>query len=270
MSKPSPITLSVTSSITITPNMQRITLHGEGLSNFPPECAGGYIKLLFTPSGSTDLTKLDQGARPTMRTYTIRQFNLDESSIEVDFVRHNTVDLQCGFAARWAMNAQPGDTISVAGPGLIQGLNLEADWFFLVADMTSLPALTAKLNQLPTNAIGHTVILINSEDDKQQLDTPAGLNIDWIIEGESNSSLADPSLAAPSLADTVRQKEWLNGQVSVWSACEFESMRELRQYFRNEKEVAKENIYISSYWKRGVTEDGHKAIKRADAETLVN
>ena len=47
-------------------------------------------------------------------------------------------------------------------------------------------------------------------------------------------------------------------------------MRELRQYFRNEKEVAKENIYISSYWKRGVTKDGHKAIKRADAETLAS
>ncbi|NOH95686.1 siderophore-interacting protein [Vibrio sp. 99-70-13A1] len=270
MSKPKPTTLSVTSSTTITPNMQRITLHGEGLSSFPAECAGGYIKLLFTPSGSTDLTKLNDGDRPTMRTYTIRQFNLEEKTIEVDFVRHNTVDLQCGFAARWAMNTQAGDSISVAGPGLIQGLNQDADWFFLVADMTALPALTAKLKQLPENAIGHAVVLINSEDDKQKLDAPVGVNIDWIIEGKANSSLAAPSLSAPSLADKVRQKEWLDGQVSVWSACEFESMRELRQYFRNEKEVAKENIYISSYWKRGVTEDGHKAIKRADSETLAS
>lgn len=47
MSKPSPITLTVTQTSTITPNMQRITLSGEGLSKYPTECAGGYIKLLF-------------------------------------------------------------------------------------------------------------------------------------------------------------------------------------------------------------------------------
>jgi NADPH-dependent ferric siderophore reductase len=44
-------------------------------------------------------------------------------------------------------------------------------------------------------------------------------------------------------------------------------MRALRQYFRNEKEVDRENIYISSYWKKGVSEDGHKVIKREDAES---
>ncbi len=48
---------------------------------------------------------------------------------------------------------------------------------------------------------------------------------------------------------------------------EFDSMRALRQYFRNEKEVDRENIYISSYWKQGVSEDGHKVIKREDAES---
>jgi NADPH-dependent ferric siderophore reductase len=43
-------------------------------------------------------------------------------------------------------------------------------------------------------------------------------------------------------------------------------MRALRQYFRNEKQVKRENIYISSYWKLGVSEDGHKTIKQQDAE----
>ncbi|MGB2146918.1 MAG: siderophore-interacting protein, partial [Vibrio toranzoniae] len=41
MSKPSPITLTVSQTSTITPNMQRITLSGEGLSQYPTECAGG-------------------------------------------------------------------------------------------------------------------------------------------------------------------------------------------------------------------------------------
>ncbi|MDD1828339.1 siderophore-interacting protein [Photobacterium sp. ZSDE20] len=260
MSKPSPITLTVTQTSTITPNMQRITLSGEGLSKYPTECAGGYIKLLFSPLGTTDLSQLNEGERPTMRTYTIRQYNPVEQFIEVDFVRHITKDLQCGFAARWAMSAQVGDTISVAGPGLIQGLNLESDWFFLVADMTSLPALSAKVKTLPEHATGHAVVQINSAADKQILEAPEGIKVTWLIEDE----------AEQTLSQTVRSIEWLDGQVSVWTACEFESMRELRQYFRNEKEVAKENIYISSYWKRGVTEDGHKVLKQQDAQTIAS
>ncbi|MFA0627687.1 siderophore-interacting protein [Vibrio sp. 10N.222.49.A3] len=259
MSKPSPITLTVTQTSTITPNMQRITLCGEGLSKYPTECAGGYIKLLFSPLGTTDLSQLNDGERPIMRTYTIRQYNAVEQFIEVDFVRHITTDLQCGFAARWAMNAEVGDTISVAGPGLIQGLNLESDWFFLVADMTSLPALSAKVKSLPEHAVGHAVIQINSTADKQTLEAPQGIKVTWLIEDETEETLSQ----------TVRNLEWLDGQVSIWTACEFESMRELRQYFRNEKEVAKENIYISSYWKRGVTEDGHKVLKQQDAQALV-
>ena len=258
MSKPSPITLTVTQTSTITPNMQRITLSGEGLSKYPTECAGGYIKLLFSPLGTTDLSQLNEGERPTMRTYTIRQYEPVEKWIEVDFVRHITTDLQCGFAARWAMNAEVGDTVSVAGPGLIQGLNLESDWFLLVADMTSLPALSAKVKSLPEHAKGHAVIQINSAADKQQLEAPKGIKVTWLIEDETSESLSQ----------TVRNTGWLEGQVSVWTACEFESMRELRQYFRNEKEVSKENIYISSYWKLGVTEDGHKVLKQQDAQAL--
>ncbi|MBW3695626.1 siderophore-interacting protein [Vibrio sp. T187] len=255
MSKPTPLTLTVLSTTTITPNMQRIVFTGEGLKNFPTHCAGGYVKLLFTPSGSTDLSTLSSEEKPVMRTYTIRDFDLGKCQLEIDFVRHITKDLQCGFAARWAMNAQVGDTVSIAGPGLIQGLNLEADWFFLTADMTSLPALSAKLRSLPSNAVGHAIIHITSEQDKQALAAPEGLRVQWVVEGESEMTLAE----------AAREVEWLSGQVSVWCACEFDSMRQLRQYFRNEKEVEKNNIYISSYWKRGVTEDGHKVIKREDA-----
>jgi len=254
MSKPAPLTLTVTKTVSVTPNMQRLEFQGDGLSNFPTHCAGGYIKLLFTSNGDTDMTGLEEGERPVMRTYTIRHFDQTANTIEVDFVRHITQDLQCGFAARWAMSAKVGDTVSVAGPGIIQGLNHEADWFFLVADMTSLPALTAKLAELSSDAIGHAVIHINTEQDKQTLRAPEGIRVQWVIEGQAE------------LTETVRKTEWLDGAISVWSACEFDSMRALRQYFRNEKEVPKEYIYISSYWKRGVSEDGHKVIKREDAE----
>ncbi|EJR0959593.1 TPA: siderophore-interacting protein [Vibrio parahaemolyticus] len=252
--KPQPKTLVITDTETITPNMQRITLQGEALSHFPRDCEGSYIKLLFNDMGGPDLSILSEDDRPIMRTYTIRRFHLETSSIEVDFVRHVTQDLQCGFAARWAMAAQKGDTINIVGPGSISNLNTEADWFFMAADMTALPALSAKIRTLPEEAKGYAVISVMSPADIQPLHAPADMALIWLTEGQA-------------LADSVRELEWLDGNASIWCACEFDSMRALRQYFRNEKEVDRENIYISSYWKQGVSEDGHKVIKREDAES---
>ncbi len=250
--KPQPKTLVVTDTETITPNMQRITLQGEALSHFPRDCEGSYIKLLFNDMGGADLSILSEDDRPIMRTYTIRRFHPETSSIEVDFVRHVTQDLQCGFAARWAMAAQKGDTINIVGPGSISNLNTEADWFFMAADMTALPALSAKIRTLPEEAKGYAVISVISEADIQTIEAPAGMELHWVTE--------------QPLADKVRELEWQQGEAAVWCACEFDSMRALRQYFRNEKEVERENLYLSSYWKQGVSEDGHKVIKREDAE----
>ncbi|AUI88696.1 NADPH-dependent ferric siderophore reductase [Vibrio azureus] len=247
-----PKQLTVIQNKTITPNMQRIVFHSNDLAHFPADCEGGYIKLLFNQSGGTEIQEPLSDNRPMLRTYTIRRFDLQQRTIEVDFVRHITSDLQCGFAARWAMSAKPGDTINIVGPGSISNLNTEADWFFMAADMTALPALSAKLRTLPKHANGYAVISVISEQDIQPLHAPEQMEIYWITQ--------------QPLADKVRELEWKNGEAAVWCACEFDSMRELRQYFRNEKNVERDNIYISSYWKQGVSEDGHKAIKLADAE----
>lgn len=233
--------------------MQRITLHSKNSVGFSDESEGSYIKLLFNQAGGSDLSVLNDGERPVMRTYTVRRFDKKTQCIDVDFVRHITQDLQCGFAARWAMEVTVGDTINVAGPGTIQNIKSEADWFFMVADMTALPALSAKIRKLPASARGYAVIQVHSKQDMQPLEVPDGVQIKWITKYDE-------------LYETVRQVTWLSGEPYVWCACEFESMRQLRQYFRSEREVGRENIYISSYWKRGVTEDGHKVIKRQDAE----
>lgn len=252
--KPQPQQVVVINSETITPNMQRLTLQGDALSKFPEDCEGGYIKLLFNETGGTELQTLSEESRPLMRTYTIRRFHPETSRIEVDFVRHETQDLKSGFAARWAMTAQKGDSINIVGPGTISNLNTDADWFFMAADMTALPALSAKIRTLPEEARGYAVISVISAADIQPLHAPAGMELIWLTEGQA-------------LAEAVRELEWLDGEAAVWCACEFDSMRALRQYFRNEKEVERDNIYISSYWKQGVSEDGHKVIKREDAES---
>lgn len=236
----------------ITPNMQRITLQGECLSSFSNNSAGNYIKLLFSKDGSTDISSVSQEQHPVMRTYTIRKYLPEENSIEIDFVRHSTQKDDYSYAAKWAKQASLGDKISLLGPGEIKDLNQDADWFFMVADMTAMPSLMTKIQRLPINAKGYAVIQVIDIEDIQPLSAPENITVLWITASES-------------LADTVTSLPWKDGKVSVWSACEFDIMRELRQYFRNEKNVEREFIYISSYWKNGVSEDGHKDIKRRDA-----
>ncbi|EPQ9984885.1 siderophore-interacting protein [Vibrio vulnificus] len=253
MNRPEPQVLTVVSTQTLTPNMQRIVFEGDFIKQFPQECEGGYIKLLFDARGNTDLSQLAEGERPVMRTYTIRRFDAKRGAIEVDFVRHITSDTHCGFAARWAMAAQVGDAISMVGPGTIAPINTDADWFFMVADMTSLPALSAKAARLPKEAKGYAVVKITEASDQQTLELPSNIELIWLTGEET-------------LAQKVTHLPWLAGRASVWCACEFDSMRQLRQYFRNEREVGRDHIYISSYWKNGVSEDGHKVLKREDAE----
>lgn len=265
MSKPAPRILTVIRSVLLTSNMQRITFKGDDLSDFKTKSEGGYIKLLFNENGGADLSDLKEGIRPKRRTYTIRYLRQELNELDVDFVRHHHsadgVNADSGgFASNWSQHAKVGSQISIVGPSSIKGLAKNADWFFLVGDMTALPALSAKLEMLPSSALGYAVIEINHESDKQTLVKPEGISLVWVIKSKVNSE-------AGGLIEAVRAQHWKSGKVALWSACEFNSMKQLRTYFRNEKAVDKDDIYISSYWKEGCTEDGHKAAKRNDKLT---
>lgn len=191
-----------------------------------------------------------------MRTYTIIQQRDDE--IDVDFVLHglNYKGAE-GPASHWAKTTQIGDTILIGGPGAKKLINHEADWFLLAGDMTALPAITVNLAQLPEDAEGYAVIEVLSEDDIQPLQKPKNIMLEWVINAEASSSHYP-------ILERIKTLGWPAGEVAVWAACEFNSMRALRQYFK-QKEVAKSHLYISSYWKLDSNEDEHKIVKREDA-----
>ena len=228
MNKPSSMLLTVLNTYKVTANMQRITLQGDALAQFPKDCAGNYIKLLFNLVGGTDLTTLHDNEKPVMRTYTIRNFSSIDHTIEIDFVRHITEDLQCGFAARWAINAKKGDIINIVGPGTIKDMNKHADWFLMVADMTALPALSARIKNLPNEAKGYAIIKVIKNNDIQLIEAPKNYKVIWITNEEP-------------LYSKVKSLSWLDGIVSIWSACEFDAMQQLRSYYKNEKQYATQN-----------------------------
>ena len=246
--KREPRELMVIRSEQITTNMHRVTLGGEGMRNFPLDYAGGYVKFRFFNS---ELEK------PITRTYSIR--NQRENEIDVDFVLHGE---NGGPASRWAISCKAGDNILVGGPGPKTMLNHDMDWFLLIGDMTALPAISVNLQQLPPNAIGYIVIEIIDESDIQLLTIPEKMEIKWLVNHNPGE---EPNL----LVNYVRNLTWLDGKVSAWAACEFSSMRNLRDYLRNERQLSKENLYVSSYWKYGNDEDNHRVAKREDAQSLV-
>lgn len=243
MSRPQPRELTVIKKEHVTPNMLRVTLGGKNIHTIPKDQESGYVKLIFP----TETGRL-------MRTYTIRHQR--DHEIDLDFMLH----LDAGPACQWAKTTQPNDVILVGGPGPKKMVTEKADWCLLVGDMTALPAISVNLEKLPSDAKGYAIIEVVSEADIQVLTHPADVKLHWVVNPRPGE---DDRL----LLNKLKTLTWLDSDVYVWCACEFSSMKVLRHFFKGEKNISKQNLYISSYWKLGSSEDQHKEVKRMDAET---
>lgn len=258
-----PYRLTVCQSKSITANMRRVTLTGADLAEFPVGYEGGYVKLLFPVNGETELPSaeaVDAGAAVIVRTYTVRHFNKSALTLDIDLVLHGEPGNDSGPASSWAARAQPGDRMLMYGPGKVKFAAANADWYLLAGDMTALPAISCQLEQLPDDASGYAVIEIHSAADQQNLKKPAGIELIWIVNPH-------PDTENSVLSDAVKALPWLSGNVAIWAACEFSNMRLLRHYFKKEKQTPRNQLYISSYWKIGQTEDKHKITKKQDSMT---
>ena len=103
---------------------------------FPENQESGYVKLLF-PS--------DEANKSIMRSYTIRAFDAADQAITLDFADHGNA----GPASTWANVAEPGDPMTIRGPGETKLAAANADWHLLAGDMSALPALAVNLERLP-------------------------------------------------------------------------------------------------------------------------
>ena len=249
--KRAPKELVVKCAYFLTPNMRRITLQGDALSHFPAEAEGANVKLLFQQNS------LGKPAT-AMRTYTIAQQRSAPNEIDIDFMLHRSKGgLVHGIAAPRALSAKPDDNISLFGPGLAQHVNIDADYFLLAADMTALPALKVSLKTLPKKAKGTVFVEILSNHDKQELPLPENIQVVWVINNEPGSD-------ASPLYHAIKKTESQNGCLAAWVSCEFKTMKKIRNYLKTVRSIEKTHIYISSYWKKGDTEEQHKLIKKID------
>jgi NADPH-dependent ferric siderophore reductase len=246
--RPEPRIFDVVSTSMVTPNMRRVSIGGAALEGFPAGQDGGYLKLRIPGATPAD--------RPWVRTYTI--INQTPDALDIDFALHASGGVG-GPAVSWAQTVRPGDRIEAGGPGPAKPLPPDADWYLVAGDMTALPAIAVNLAALSDHAVGHAFIEVQTEEDRQKLPQPRGLDIHWLINPE-------PGHHPELVEQAVRSAPWAAGDVYVWYATEFEAMRRTRQYLLGERGLSPEQLYISSYWKQGLGEDEHREVKQAGSE----
>tara|TARA_R100000365_G_C2746918_1_gene76429 strand:- start:4484 stop:5221 length:738 start_codon:yes stop_codon:yes gene_type:complete len=231
----------------VTPNMFRVRLGGSSIAALPADCAGGYLKLRIPTTEGKSAT----------RTYTIRAQGPDY--IDIDFALHVAAELS-GPATAWALAARPGDTLEAGGPGPSKPLPEGHGSYIIAGDMTALPAISVNLETLSDEARADAFVEVQSEDDIQDLDVPRGVRLHWLV---NPSPGAEPHL----LENAIRELTWPSDLSYAWVATEFKAMKNVRTYLRSERSLSPQDLYISSYWKRGLVEDDHRIVKSADAKS---
>lgn len=253
--RPGPRVLTVKTAWRLTPNMIRVVFAGPELAGFPEGRDGGNCKLMIPDVGETRgsfADRLADGPKPITRTYTVRKYDAQTGELSIDFVAHG----DNGPASRWASHATAGDFLGFAGPSAPKVARFDADWYLVAADPSAIPVAAAALEAMPRNAKGLAIFEVTAPEDRQDIDIPEGIDAHWLVH---------PIPLFPSTAqeDLIRAFDWPTGRVQTCIAGESSVIRSLRGFLANEKQVPRDDTYISGYWKIGMVEDEHQAAKRA-------
>lgn len=251
----------------ITPHLIRIT----AIPANPPEISrfvdtghtDSYVKVIFRKDGVAypvpfDMARvraeLPREQWPTLRSYTLREVDPRSAELVIDFVYHG----DAGLAGPWAANAHAGSELLVVGPGGGYSPDPTADWHLMAGDDAALPAISASLAQVPAGVPVHAVIEVESPGDRQHLECPGELRVDWLHRGEHTG---DPETM---LVEHILALEFPPGRVHAFVHGETGAVKLLRRHLVGERGLTPEQLSISGYWRRGYDDESHRALKAAE------
>ncbi|MEO3975324.1 siderophore-interacting protein [Streptomyces sp. CAU 1734] len=244
----------------IAPHMTRVVLGGEGLDGFAVEgFTDSYVKLVFKPEGVTypepfSLVRIREefprDQWPANRTYSVRRWDETLGELTIDFVVHGDE----GLAGPWAARAVPGDRLWIVGPSGGYAPDPAADWHLLVGDESALPAIAAALENMPAGVPVHAFIEIEGAEDELKLVAPEGVRVSWLHRAGRP--------VGEALVAEVTGLEFPAGRVSAFVHGEAAFVKELRRHLRLDRQIPRDQLSISGYWRLGQTDEAWRAVKR--------
>ena len=222
----------------LTPAMVRIVFRGDDLADFPSRSFDDHVKLFVrTPSGEA-----------VRRDYTPRRFDRAARTLTLDFAVH-----EAGPATLWALQARPGEKVTVGGP---KGSTVPSDalrrWV-LVGDETALPAIGRHIEEAAAGVSLTSVVAVPGPQDQQTFETRADLTARWAHR--SPAAADDPG---PLLAQLVTVE--LTPETFVWIAAEATVARAVRAYVAQERGHALTWMKAGGYWVKGRA-DAHERME---------
>lgn len=255
----------------IAPSMRRIVFGGPGFEDFAKgdnAFTDKYVKLVFLADGFDYPVPLDlavvrdtlpKEAWPVLRTYTVRWTDTEARELAIDFVVHGDE----GLAGPWAAAAEPGEVIHLRGPSGAYAPDPAADWHLFVGDEAGLPAISSALEALPAGAQAVAFVEVDGPVDEIPLATVAELEMHWLHRGD----------AAPGtttlLDDAVRAWHWREGRPQAFIHGESALLKSVRPYVLKDRGVTRADVSVSAYWRRGATEEGFRAWKSRQDESVM-
>lgn len=250
--------LTVTGMSWITPTIRRIHLHTDDLSAFAESVhTDRYVKLVFPRPGVAYPANIDvrelRNTMPTadlpdVRTYTALFPDVEAGTLSIDFVIHG----DDGVAGVWASRAQIGDALMLNGPGGGYRPDPTADWHLFAGDESAIPAITAALCDLDRRSRVRVVLQVLKPGHEVPLPQIDDMAVKYVYREGSRGSLLPAIRAIDRPAGRVQA--FVHGEAA-------EIMHQVRPYLLKELGLARTDVSISGYWKRGRDETGFREWK---------
>jgi len=245
--------MTVTGVRDLTPRMRRVRLAGEDLHRFA-RFGGMHVRMLLPTKAVPDPDWPTLGAnglaawppedrKPTARAYTIRRLDVAGGWMDVDFLIHEGESV----GSRWACAARAGMTVGIMGP-VGRPVTMDAQWYVLGADETGLPALSRMLETLPPATRGIAFLEVADEAERQAIDNRTGIELRWIFRDGIPAGRDD------RLARAVLAVEWPRDVACFgWFAGEADAAALVRDTWRNERALGRDQTLTATYWRRGAS-----------------
>ena len=236
----------------LSPSMRRITLSGDDLTGFLSASFDDHVKLMVPDAvgekpnvptlGASGLIFDDSRPRPAMRDYTPRRYDPATNELDIDFVLHHA-----GPATDWATHTQPGHYVGIAGPRGSFVVPTAFDWHLLIGDETAIPAISRRLEELPSTTKAIVVVQTATDGARQVLTSQCELEQHWVREQAPQSS------GMSALEAAVRTLTLPEGEGYAWAAGEYNDIKAIREYLAEGLGIGKKRIRAASYWRKSAS-----------------